>query len=37
MNDADFLFRRGGKDLLLTPVKSAQGYIAKFAIGLRSS
>lgn len=36
-NDADFLFRRGGKDLLLTPVKSARGYIAKFAIGLRSS
>jgi protocatechuate 3,4-dioxygenase beta subunit len=37
MNDADFLYRRGGKDLLLTPKKSAQGYVAKFAIGLRTS
>jgi hypothetical protein len=37
MNDADFLYRRGGKDLLLTPKKSAQGYVAKFAIGLQIS
>ncbi|HEY5544236.1 MAG TPA: intradiol ring-cleavage dioxygenase [Candidatus Binatia bacterium] len=37
MNDADFLFRRGGKELLLTPAKSPQGYIAKFDIGLQSS
>ena len=37
MNDADFLFRRGGKDLLLTPVKNPQGYTAKFDIGLRSA
>jgi protocatechuate 3,4-dioxygenase beta subunit len=37
MNDADFLFRRGGKDLLLTPLKSAQGYIAQFDIGLQTS
>jgi hypothetical protein len=37
MNDADFVFRRGGKELLLTPAKSAQGYTAKFDIGLQSS
>lgn len=37
MNDADFLFRRGGKELLLTPAKSPQGYIAKFDIGLQSA
>lgn len=36
-NDGDFLFRRGGKELLLTPAKSAQGYTAKFDIGLQSS
>jgi protocatechuate 3,4-dioxygenase beta subunit len=36
-NDSDFLFRRGGKELLLTPVKNAGGYAAKFDIGLQSS
>jgi len=36
-NDADFLFRRGGKDLLLTPAKNAAGYTARFDIGLQSS
>lgn len=37
MNDTDFLFRRGGKGLLLTPAKNAQGYTAKFDIGLQIS
>jgi protocatechuate 3,4-dioxygenase beta subunit len=37
MNDTDVLYRRGGKELLLTPVKDAQGYAAKFVIGLQSS
>jgi protocatechuate 3,4-dioxygenase beta subunit len=37
MNDADFLFRRGGKELLATPVKDAEGYTVKFDIGLQSS
>jgi protocatechuate 3,4-dioxygenase beta subunit len=37
MNDADFLFRRGGKELLVNPVKSAEGYTAKFDIGLQIS
>jgi len=37
MNDADFLFRRGGKELLLASTKDAQGYTAKFDIGLQSS
>ena len=37
MNDADFLFRRGGKELLLTPTKNVQDYTAKFDIGLRSA
>jgi protocatechuate 3,4-dioxygenase beta subunit len=37
LNDADFLFRRGGKQLLVTPAKTAQGYLAKFAIGLQGS
>jgi len=37
MNDADFLFRRGGKELLLVSTKDAQGYTAKFDIGLQSS
>lgn len=36
-NDADFLFRRGGKELLLTPAKNAEGYAAKFDIGLQSA
>ena len=37
MNDADFLFRRGGKELLATPVKDADGYAVKFDIRLQSS
>jgi protocatechuate 3,4-dioxygenase beta subunit len=37
MNDTDFLFRRGGKELLLTPAKDAQGYNARFDIGLQIS
>lgn len=37
MNDTDSLFRRGGKELLVTPVKTSQGYTAKFDIGLQSS
>ncbi len=35
MNDADFVFRRGGKELLLTPAKNPQGYAVKFNIGLQ--
>lgn len=35
MNDRDFIFRRGGKELLLTPTKSSQGYAANFDIGLQ--
>jgi protocatechuate 3,4-dioxygenase beta subunit len=34
-NDSDFIFRRGGKELLLTPMKTPQGYAATFAIGLQ--
>lgn len=37
MNHADFLFRRGGKELLVTPVKTAQAYKTNFAIGLQGS
>jgi protocatechuate 3,4-dioxygenase beta subunit len=36
-NDADFIFRRGGKQLILTPTKDVQGYAAKFDIGLQMS
>ena len=36
-NDADFIFRRGGKQLLLAPTKNSQGYAAKFDIGLHIS
>jgi len=36
MNDSDFLFRRGGKELLVTPVKNSDGYTTKFGIGLQS-
>jgi len=35
MNDRDFIFRRDGKELLLTPVKTSEGYTAIFDIGLR--
>jgi protocatechuate 3,4-dioxygenase beta subunit len=37
MNDSDSIFRRGGKELLVTPAKNAQGYTAKFDIGLQIS
>ena len=37
LNDADFLFRRGGKDLLVSPAKTAGGYAARFAMGLQLS
>jgi protocatechuate 3,4-dioxygenase beta subunit len=35
MNDTDSLFRRGGRELLVTPAKNTQGYTAKFNIGLQ--
>lgn len=35
MNDGDFIFRRDGKELLLRPVKTSEGYTAIFDIGLR--
>jgi hypothetical protein len=34
-NDADFAFRRGGKQLIPAFTKEAHGYSAKFDIGLR--
>jgi hypothetical protein len=34
-NDSDFLFRRGGKELLLTPANISDGYAARFDIGLK--
>jgi protocatechuate 3,4-dioxygenase beta subunit len=34
-NDGDFIFRRDGKELLLAPAKTSQGYTATFDIGLR--
>jgi protocatechuate 3,4-dioxygenase beta subunit len=36
-NDADFAFRRGGKQLIPSLAKDAQGYAAKFEIGLQMS
>jgi protocatechuate 3,4-dioxygenase beta subunit len=36
-NDADFPFRRGGKQLIPSLTKDAQGYAAKFEIGLQMS
>jgi protocatechuate 3,4-dioxygenase beta subunit len=36
-NDTDSIFRRGGKQLILTLTKEPQGYAAKFSIGLQSS
>ena len=36
-NDADFIFRRGGKQLLLAVTNGAQGYVGKFDVGLRIS
>jgi protocatechuate 3,4-dioxygenase beta subunit len=34
-NDADFIFRRGGKQLMLALRNEAQGYSGKFDIGLQ--
>ena len=34
-NDSDFIFRRGGKQLIPMLTKDAQGYTAKFDIGLQ--
>ncbi len=36
-NEQDFLFRRGGKQLLLRPTKDGAGYRARFDIGLQIS
>jgi protocatechuate 3,4-dioxygenase beta subunit len=36
-NDTDSIFRRGGKQLILTLTQDAQGYAAKFDIGLQIS
>lgn len=36
MNDADFIFRRGGKQLMPALTKDSQGYTAKFEIGLQT-
>jgi len=35
MNDGDFNFRRGGKQLITTLTKKPDGYIANFEIGLQ--
>jgi protocatechuate 3,4-dioxygenase beta subunit len=37
INDADFAFRRGGKQLIPSLTKHEQGYAAKFDIGLQMS
>jgi protocatechuate 3,4-dioxygenase beta subunit len=37
LNQSDFIFRRGGKELLLVPTKDSHGYGAKFDIGLKLS
>jgi protocatechuate 3,4-dioxygenase beta subunit len=36
-NDADFIFRRGGKQLIPTLAKESHGYAATFEIGLQMS
>jgi protocatechuate 3,4-dioxygenase beta subunit len=36
-NDDDEIFEDGGKQLLLTPAQSAEGYAASFALGLQMS
>lgn len=36
LNDADFLFRRGGRELLLTPSETAGKYRARFDIALET-
>ena len=35
MNNGDSIFRRDGKELLLVPAKTSQGYSATFDIGLQ--
>jgi hypothetical protein len=35
MNDADFIFRNGGKQLIPTMRNDSQGYVARFDIGLQ--
>jgi protocatechuate 3,4-dioxygenase beta subunit len=37
LNDGDFIFRRGGRQLIPALAKEAQGYAAKFDIGLQLS
>ena len=37
INDTDFIFRRGGKQLIPTLTKDPHGYVAKFEIGLQLS
>lgn len=34
-NESDGIFRRGGRELMLAPVKDGEGYAATFDIGLR--
>lgn len=34
-NDGDGIFRRGGRQLMLSPVEGAQGYAAMFDVGLQ--
>ena len=34
-NNADFIYQRGGKELLLIPAKNDHGYSAAFSIGLQ--
>jgi protocatechuate 3,4-dioxygenase beta subunit len=34
-NDGDFIFRSGGKQLVIAPTKQDLGYIARFDIGLQ--
>jgi protocatechuate 3,4-dioxygenase beta subunit len=36
-NDADFIFRRGGNQLIPTLTKESRGYTATFEIGLQMS
>jgi hypothetical protein len=36
-NDADSIFRRGGKQLMPALTKDSQGYTAKFEIGVQIS
>jgi len=34
-NQDDRIFRRGGEQLMLAPMPTADGYVATFAIGLQ--